>query len=103
MSLPGDLSIIRCVFSHNNALDGSAIYYEETNLKTLILNSVYFYQNVAIENGAGIYISDSSTVVLDNCNFMNNKIQQNQQNVGSILYLNNPGNLSITNSNFENN
>jgi len=101
--MPGDFAITRCIFSLNVALDGSAIYYEETNLKTLILNSNFFDQNIAGENGAAIYISGSSSVLIENCNFTENSIQQNQQNLGSVLFFNNPGNLSITDSNFENN
>ena len=99
--LPSDLTITGCYFSSNNALDGSAIYYEETNLKTLILNSSFFYQNVAWENGAALFISGSSTVIIENCNFTENSIQINEQNIGSVLYLNNPGNLSIISCNFE--
>ena len=101
--MPGDFAITRCIFSLNVALDGSAIYYEETNLKTLILNSNSFDQNIAGENGAAVYISGSLSVLIENCNFKENSIQQNQQNLGSVLFFNNPGNLSITDSNFENN
>jgi len=101
--LPGDLSIFRCIFYNNYALDGSAIYYEETSMKTLILNSTYFYQNVAWENGAALFISNSTTIIIENCNFIKNIIQQNILEMGSVLFLNNPGNLSITSSILEDN
>lgn len=101
---PGYLTIVRCTFYNNNALDGSAIYYEETDLlKTLTLNSISFDQNVAWENGAALFIDGSSKTIIEYCNFTNNSILQNDQNLGSVLFLNNPGNISITFSNFENN
>ena len=103
LSLPGDLTITNCIFSQNTALDGSAIYYEETNLKTLILRSTFFYQNVAGENGAALFISGSSAIIIEKCNFFDNLINQNVQNLGSVLYLNNPGNISILYSDFERN
>jgi len=98
---PSDLRITNCSFEKNNALDGSAIYYEESNLAELILNSSYFYQNFARENGAALYISGSIRAIIENCTFTTNSIQQNQQNLGSVIFLNNPGNLTIIYSNFE--
>ena len=101
--MPGDLTIIRCIFYNNNAQDGSGIYYEETNLKTLTLNSLSFYQNAAWENGAALFIGGSLKIIIENCNFTSNTIQPNSQNLGSVIFLNNPGNLSIINSIFKNN
>ena len=98
---PSDLRITNCSFEKNNALDGSAIYYEESNLAELTLNSSYFYQNFARENGAALYISGSIRAIIENCTFTLNSIQQNQQNLGSVIFLNNPGNLTIIYSNFE--
>lgn len=101
--LPGDLTITRCQFQSNNATDGSSIYYEETNQKTLILISISFDKNIASENGAALYINGASQMIIENCNFTNNIIQPNKKNLGSVLFLDNPGNLSIASSNFESN
>ena len=100
---PGDLLIENCTFYGNNALDGSSIYYEETYHHTLILNNNSFYQNLAGENGAALYISFSMAIFLTNCTFFNNTVQENQKNLGSVLFLNNPGNSSIILNNFEKN
>jgi len=101
--MPGYLTIIRCSFYNNNAQEGSGIYYAETNMKTLTLNSLSFFQNVAWENGAALFIDGSIEIIIENCNFTNNIIQQNSQNMGSVIFLNNPGNLSIISSIFKNN
>ena len=98
-----DLTILGCVFYENIASDGSAIYYEEADLKTLVLNSNVFAQNFALENGAVLFVAFSSAIIIESCNFINNSIHENQKNLGAVVYLNNPGNLSIHYSNFENN
>ena len=99
--LPGDLTIISCVFYKNIALYGSAIYYEEADQKTLFLNSNIFDQNVG-ENGAALYVGSSWAIIIENCNFTNNSLQQNIS-LGAMVFLDNPGKLSIKYSKFENN
>ena len=99
--MPGDLTIVRCVFYKNIALDGSAIYYEEADQKTLFLKSNNFDQNVG-ENGAALYVGSSWAIIIESCNFTNNSLQQNIT-LGAIVFLENPGKLSIKFSRFENN
>ena len=101
--MPGDLLITRCIFGKNYALDGSAIYYEEKDLKKLIVNSSLFYENIADSNGAALFIFRSSKAIIDKCNFSNNLIKPNLQNLGSVIFLNNPGDIWIINSQFMNN
>ena len=102
--LPGDLSINNCVFQQNAAIYGSSIYYEEHDQKILKMSSNNFIENVATGNGAALYIYDSSgNILVENCKFLTNSIMSNSENLGSVLFLNNPGNISIINSSFENN
>lgn len=101
--LPGNLTIASSVFSLNNAQDGSALYYEETDEKTLILESTIFYLNIAYENGAALFVSISTYIIIANCSIIENLIQKNQTIMGSVIFLNNPGNISITFSNFQSN
>lgn len=102
--IPGDLTIARCVFKKNNALQGSALYYEESALKTLMLISCDFNENVAWDNGAALFIREALVITIENCRFNNNAIEKKEKDdLGSILFLNNPGNLTISFSNFEGN
>ena len=102
--MPGNLTIYGCVFTRNQANDGSSIYYQEINQQKLTLESTSFYQNIAFQNGAALYISNSSDITIKNCTFKQNTIliETNKMD-GSVVYLNNPGNLDITSSSFENN
>lgn len=101
---PGDLTISRCIFNRNEASYGSALYYEESNdEKTLVLSSSTFHENFALENGGALYIPVSFFIIIENCHFLNNKIQNDensQKSLGSVLFLNNPGNLSLNKSSF---
>lgn len=102
--LPGDLSIENCTFKQNSAISGSSIYYEEHDKKTFLLTLNVFVENVAYENGAGLYLYDcSGGTSIVNSTFSNNLIKENQAKTGSVIYLNRPGNVTIKNSIFQNN
>ena len=60
---------------------------------------------MAFVNGLAISITSLfNETSLDNNNFFNNSIiQKNAKNSGSVIYLENPGNISITNSIFSRN
>ena len=71
---------------------------------TLISNK--FSQNSARENGLVLYISNcAGSLNIQSNSFVNNRysILISTQNSGSVMYLSNPGNVSINFSNFENN
>ena len=74
-----------------------------------ILKLLYnnFLLNEATENGAALYISkkncSSSITVTGNLFFKNYFVDSNKNEIGSVIYLEDPGNISIENSNFTNN
>ena len=61
-------------------------------------------QNFASQNGFAIYIIDSLKIIIIQSNvFSNNSITDQSQPSGSVLLLDNPGNISIIDSYFMNN
>ena len=61
-------------------------------------------QNLAFQNGLAIYIKDSLKFIIIQSNFFsNNSITDQNQPSGSVLLLDNPGNISIIDSFFTNN
>ena len=62
-----------------------------------------FFQNVASQNGLALFIKDSSkTFKIQNTDFSNNSVLASQNQIeGSVLFLENPGNISILNSFFK--
>ena len=73
-------------------------------MKDLVFDNNNFFQNVASENGFVIYVKGLiKAFVIQNNNFSNNSYANKDQKEGSALFLENPGNLSIINSNFKNN
>ena len=63
-----------------------------------------FSGNFASENGLAFQIFNCSGVILiKNNKFLNNYVWSTTQPLGSTIALNNPGDISIINSIFENN
>ena len=73
----------------------------------LVLNSNRFSQNVAFKNGLAVFIndssSDSSDVQIRNNFFFDHSVQSKNQIEGSVLGLEDAGNISIFDSVFKNN
>ena len=123
LNSPGNLQIKNCQFINNEALIGGSIYYSEQCIlyilhlffilfwqtasdKSLILLSNKFIKNVAHDNGGALYFIECSGVSqIINSSFMNSSIKplSPSQTMGSIFYLENPGNITIVNSFFNNN
>ena len=104
---PGTLMINNCNFSYNE--DAKSIIYLETSHVAMYYNNTTFYSNQGVsiylsrkfslsingdilfknnraENGAGIYISDHSTVIFgenSNVKFINNSVDHN----GSAIFI----------------
>ena len=61
-------------------------------------------QNIASQNGFAFYITGSlKTIKVENNVFLNNSIANQNQIEGSVIFLENPGNISIQNCLFQNN
>lgn len=118
---PGNLIIKNCLFVNNTAYYGSSIYFEQ--ISYFILNySIFifcldynsndnlslelnkFEFNKAYENGACIYIYNKNSTSFINIfsnNLTNNSIQNlTKKNLGSAIYLEDPGRISIIRSIF---
>ena len=104
----GTFKIINCNFSYNEAK--SIVYLEEDSLVAMYYNNTTFYNNQGVsiylsphcslnvtgdilfknnrvENGAGVYISDHSTIIFgenSNVKFINNSVDHN----GSAIFMN---------------
>ena len=63
-----------------------------------------FSQNVALKNGLAVFINDSSSdVQIRNKFFFDHSVASKNQIEGSVLVLEDAGNISIFNSVFKNN
>ena len=70
----------------------------------LIFESNKFLKNVASQNGFAVYITGSLKTVNFQYNvFSNNSMANEKQIEGSVIFLENPGNISIVNCLFETN
>ena len=70
----------------------------------MIIQFSTFEKNFASINGLAIYILIANgNIHFETNNFFDNSIQNNIQSLGSVLYLDNPGNISITNCIFSKN
>lgn len=68
------------------------------------LISNIFSGNSASSNGLVLDIFNSFGIInLQNNSFSNNTVQNSIQSSGSVIFLSDPGNISILNSTFENN
>ena len=114
--LSGTFKISNCNFSYNEGaksivyLESShvAMYYNNTFYNnrgvsilshncSLSINGDILFKNNRAENGAGIYISDHSTVIFgenSNVKFINNSVDHN----GSAIFMNSHSNVTFKNN-----
>ena len=69
------------------------------------LISNLFFNNAVSDTGLALYIFNSFAMSINilNNKYLNNMVQSSTQTLGSVIFLNNPGNVSITNSIFDHN
>ena len=71
---------------------------------SLILIDNYFYGNSASEDGAILYFLQSKgRILFKNNTFLNNSIKSGTDKMGSVIYLLNPGNITMISSSFRDN
>ena len=71
--------------------------------ENLDFDSNHFFQNGASQNGLAIYIQNSTIIQIKNNLFSSNAVLSKKQTEGSVLLLENPGNILIFNSVFNDN
>ena len=72
--------------------------------ESLVLDGNSFFQNVAFQNGLAIFLQNSlKTVQIRNNVLSNHSVANKNQIEGSVLVLENSGNITIVNSFFKNN
>jgi len=90
----------------NSKADGGAIVLEDitnTSNYSVLFRDCVFENNISTE-GSSIYtVSNSFSVIIDNCFFVNNNVLASDQTSGSIVYLLNNKTLDLNNSVFYNN
>jgi len=72
--------------------------------RLFIIDSNNFTKNIADETGAALYITSyNGTTMISNNNFVMNSLNVNPEKTRSVIFLNDTGNITLTNSQFENN